>query len=49
MLSMEVERTFDKYRKALIQDVTDKKQLEILVEEKLINIVEAFCKRQRNS
>ena len=49
MLSMEVERTFDKYRKALIQDVTDKKQLEILVEEKLINIVEAFAKGKGTS
>ena len=47
MLSMEVERTFDKYRKALIQDVTDKKQLEILVEEKLINIVEAFLQKAK--
>lgn len=47
LLSMEVERTFDKYRKALIQDVTDKKQLEILVEEKLINIVEAFLQKAK--
>ena len=31
----------------LIQDVTDKKQLEILVEEKLINIVEAFLQKAK--
>ena len=45
LLSMEVERAFGKYQKELIRDVTDKKQLEILVEEKLIGIVEDFLKK----
>lgn len=45
LLSMEVERAFGKYQKELIRDVTDKKQLEILVEEKLIGIVEEFLQK----
>ncbi|MBQ8627611.1 MAG: PRD domain-containing protein [Agathobacter sp.] len=42
LLSAEVERSFQKYQKELVRDVTNKEQLSILVDEKLIELVEEF-------
>lgn len=45
LLSVEVERAFGAYQKKLVRDVADKKQLEVLVDERLIRIVEEFLQR----
>jgi citrate lyase gamma subunit len=42
ILSAEVERTFGKYQKDLVRDIADKKQLEVLVDSRLIPLVEEF-------
>lgn len=44
ILSAEVERSFGEYRKNLVRDVVNKKQLEVLVDRKLISLVEDFLK-----
>ncbi len=45
----EVERSFAKYRVNLVGEVADKSQLAILVEEPLMELVEAFLKRAEQS
>lgn len=42
ILSAEVERSFGKYQKDLVRDVANKKQLEVLVDSRLIPLVEEF-------
>lgn len=44
LLSVEVERAFGEYQKKLVCDVADKKQLEMLVDARLIGIVEEFLR-----
>lgn len=44
ILSAEVERSFSEYRKNLVRDVVNKNQLEVLVDRKLISMVEEFIK-----
>lgn len=44
LLSVEVERAFGEYQKKLVRDVADKKQLEMLVDARLIGIVEEFLR-----
>lgn len=44
LLSVEVERTFGEYQKKLVREVADKKQLEVLVDARLIGIVEEFLR-----
>ena len=45
LLSAEVERSFQQYQKELVRDVTNKEQLSILVDEKLIELVEEFLQK----
>ena len=45
LLSAEVERRFQKYQKELVRDVANKEQLAVLVDEKLINLVEEFLRK----
>lgn len=42
ILSAEVERAFGKYQQDLVRDVANKKQLEVLVDSRLIPLVEEF-------
>ncbi|MBE5950423.1 MAG: PRD domain-containing protein [Lachnospiraceae bacterium] len=42
ILSAEVERSFEKYQRELVRDVANKKQLEVLVDSRLIPLVEEF-------
>lgn len=45
ILRAEVERSFQKYQKELLGDVTNKEQLSVLVDTTIINLVEAFLQR----
>ena len=45
LLSTEVERAFGKYQKKLIHEVRSRKELELIVDEKLIDMVERFLAR----
>lgn len=45
LLSAEVERSFQQYQKELVRDVTNKEQLSILVDDKIIELVEEFLQK----
>jgi len=49
ILSAEVERSFGQYQKDLVRDVETKKQLEVLVDARLIPLVEEFLEKAKQS
>ncbi|MDD6194537.1 MAG: PRD domain-containing protein [Lachnospiraceae bacterium] len=45
LLSTELERAFGKYQRQLVHDITSKKELGLIVDEELIELVENFIKK----
>ncbi len=49
LLSTEVERAFGKYQQKLIHEVRSRKELELIVDEELIDMVERFLAKVENA